>query len=121
MGDGYPTAQTAFPHAQVLGASRLIRKLSSAQINCKDFLVDPLANGSPSTSYMELDGVSFGHDVCNKVFFFTCNTSPTYICSVSYICIPYYRGSAVVLDCEVMNMDNRFQQQGPRICSRTCI
>lgn len=50
MGDGYQTAQAVFPHAQVLGASGLIRELPSAQINCKDFLVDLLANRSPSTS-----------------------------------------------------------------------
>lgn len=47
MGDGYQTAQTIFPHTQVLGASRLIRGLPSAQINCKDFLVDLLAKRSP--------------------------------------------------------------------------
>lgn len=48
MGDGYLTTQTALPHAQVLGISS---ELASAQINCKDFLLDPLANGSPSTSW----------------------------------------------------------------------
>lgn len=58
---------------------------------------------------MDLDGVSFGHDVCNKVFFFASNTSSTYMCSC--ISIPYYQG--IALHCE----DDKHGQQVSTIAS----
>lgn len=54
---------------------------------------------------MELGGVNFGYHVCNEVSLLATPVLLTFV--VSYICIPFYRGSALLLDCE----DDEHRQQ----------
>lgn len=109
MGDGHQAAQTIFPHAHVLGASRLIR-VTFYTNNCKDFPADLLANRSPEV----LDGIRW----CE--FWSQCLQQSVCLClqhtPVLLRCVlvsPLLITQAAFYTVRIMNTDKKCPQQGP--------